>query len=218
MLSELLQWNGGIIAVPNGAEYSLQETLNVLTYAANSANNSPEAAANELRRTNPAAAVPSADTVLGYIKSANSVEGILSFFRALNSRFLPLLKIPGTPQDFAIDFHTESYYGEKNAEGVRGIQPKNGTSWGYVYFTIDWLGSPAHTLDIVNVTGLNKDYAALMRGVLLRLQARKLRTGSYPQIIHESPYNATGGVITCEEFVDINGKRHEGWIPAIRLS
>ncbi len=43
-------------------------------------------------------------------------------------------------------------------------------------------------------------------------------TGSYPQIIHESPYNATGGVITCEEFVDINGKRHEGWIPAILLS
>jgi hypothetical protein len=178
MLSELLHWNGGIIAVPNGAKYSLQETLNVLTYAATSANNSPEAAANELRRTKPEASVPSADTVLGYIKSANSVEGILSFFRALNSRFLPLLSIPGTPQDFAIDFHNESYYGEKNAEGVRGIQPKNGTSWGHVYFTLDWLGSPAHTLDIVNVTGLNKDYAALMRGVLLRLQALKLRTGT----------------------------------------
>ncbi|MGC9444666.1 MAG: cohesin domain-containing protein [Candidatus Methanospirareceae archaeon] len=45
-----------------------------------------------------------------------------------------------------------------------------------------------------------------------------IRTGSYPQIIHESPWNATGGVITCEEFVDINGKRHKEWIPAIRLS
>jgi parallel beta-helix repeat protein len=44
-----------------------------------------------------------------------------------------------------------------------------------------------------------------------------IRTGSYPQIIHQSPYNATGGVITCEEFVDVNGKRHEGGIPAIRL-
>jgi hypothetical protein len=42
-------------------------------------------------------------------------------------------------------------------------------------------------------------------------------TGSYPQIIHASSYNAIGGVITCEEFVDSNGKRHEGWIPAIRL-
>jgi hypothetical protein len=44
-----------------------------------------------------------------------------------------------------------------------------------------------------------------------------IRTGSYPQIIHQSPYNATGGVITCTEFVDLNGKRHEGWIPAIKL-
>jgi hypothetical protein len=26
-----------------------------------------------------------------------------------------------------------------------------------------------------------------------------------------------GGAITCTEFVDVNGKRHEGWIPAIRL-
>ena len=45
-----------------------------------------------------------------------------------------------------------------------------------------------------------------------------IHTGSYPQIIHEQSWNATGGVITCEEFVDTNGKRHDGWIPAIRLS
>jgi nitrous oxidase accessory protein len=45
-----------------------------------------------------------------------------------------------------------------------------------------------------------------------------IRTGSYPQIIHEPLWKATGGVITCEEFVDVNGKRHEGGIPAIRLS
>jgi hypothetical protein len=44
-----------------------------------------------------------------------------------------------------------------------------------------------------------------------------IRTGSYPQIIHAQSYNATGGKITCEEFVDVNGKRHKGWIPAIRL-
>jgi len=44
-----------------------------------------------------------------------------------------------------------------------------------------------------------------------------IRTGSYPQIIHEHEFNATGGVITCTSFVDINGKRHEGWIPAIKL-
>jgi hypothetical protein len=43
-------------------------------------------------------------------------------------------------------------------------------------------------------------------------------TGSYPQIIHKSSFNATGGVITCTEFVDANGKRYNNnWIPAIRL-
>jgi hypothetical protein len=35
-------------------------------------------------------------------------------------------------------------------------------------------------------------------------------TGSYPQIIHESSWNAIGGAITCSEFVDVNGHRHEG--------
>jgi hypothetical protein len=174
MLSELLHWNGGIVAVPDGAEYSLQETLNVIAYAATSTNNSPEAAANELRQKNPEASVPSADTVLNYINTANSVAGILSFFRALNSVMLPLLKIPNTPQDFAIDFHDVGYYGDKNTEGVRGIQPKNGTSWGHEYFTIDWLGSPVHTLDIVNVTALEKDYAALVEGVVGRIQAMGL--------------------------------------------
>ncbi len=44
-----------------------------------------------------------------------------------------------------------------------------------------------------------------------------IRTGSYPQIIHEPSWNATGGVITCTEFVDSNGKRHGDWIPAIKL-
>ena len=42
-------------------------------------------------------------------------------------------------------------------------------------------------------------------------------TGSYPQIIHALSWNATGGVIACSDFMDINGKRHEGWIPAIKL-
>ena len=97
MLSELLRWNGGIIAVPEGAKYSQQEALNVLAYAATSTNNSPEAAANELRRKMPTASVPDADTVHSYIKTANSIEEILSFYRALNSVFLPLLKIPNTP-------------------------------------------------------------------------------------------------------------------------
>jgi hypothetical protein len=42
-------------------------------------------------------------------------------------------------------------------------------------------------------------------------------TGSYPQIIHEQSKNVTGGIITCTEFVDANGKIYTDWIPAIRL-
>jgi parallel beta-helix repeat protein len=44
-----------------------------------------------------------------------------------------------------------------------------------------------------------------------------IRTGSYPQIIHESPFNATRGTITCDKFINANGKIYYDWIPAIRL-
>ena len=44
-----------------------------------------------------------------------------------------------------------------------------------------------------------------------------IRTGSYPQIIHESPFNATGGTITCDKFIDANGRIYYDWIPAIKL-
>jgi hypothetical protein len=44
-----------------------------------------------------------------------------------------------------------------------------------------------------------------------------IRTGSYPQIIHKPKANVTGGTITCEEFVDANGKSYNDWIPVIKL-
>ena len=44
-----------------------------------------------------------------------------------------------------------------------------------------------------------------------------IRTGSYPQIIHEPSKEATGGTINCTEFVDVNGKKYYNWIPAIRI-
>ena len=44
-----------------------------------------------------------------------------------------------------------------------------------------------------------------------------IRTGSYPQIIHATSKEVTGGTITCTEFVDVNGKVYNDWIPAIRL-
>ena len=42
-------------------------------------------------------------------------------------------------------------------------------------------------------------------------------TGSYPQIIHAKSKNVTGGTITCDKFIDTNGKTYTDWIPAIRL-
>lgn len=44
-----------------------------------------------------------------------------------------------------------------------------------------------------------------------------IRTGSYPQIIHAKEFNATGGTITCDKFIDANGRICYDWIPAIRL-
>jgi len=42
-------------------------------------------------------------------------------------------------------------------------------------------------------------------------------TGSYPQIHHTNILETDDGVITCSEFIDVNGRRYTDWIPAIRL-
>ncbi|HDS45135.1 MAG TPA: PKD domain-containing protein [Methanomicrobia archaeon] len=45
-----------------------------------------------------------------------------------------------------------------------------------------------------------------------------IKTGSYPQIHHTPELLTAKGWITSSEFVDVNGKQHEGWIPAIKLT
>jgi hypothetical protein len=42
-------------------------------------------------------------------------------------------------------------------------------------------------------------------------------TVNFRQIIHAQSYNAIGGIISCRDYVDINGQKHGDWIPAIRL-
>jgi parallel beta-helix repeat protein len=42
-------------------------------------------------------------------------------------------------------------------------------------------------------------------------------TGSYPQIHHTAALQTENGWINCTSFVDVNGKEHKDWIPAIRL-
>jgi len=44
-----------------------------------------------------------------------------------------------------------------------------------------------------------------------------IRTGSYPQIIHEQNHTTLdGSFINCTKFTDANGKTYTNWIPAIR--
>jgi len=44
-----------------------------------------------------------------------------------------------------------------------------------------------------------------------------IRTGSYPQMHHTNALLTENGWINCTEFVDVNGQKHENWIPAIKL-
>ena len=44
-----------------------------------------------------------------------------------------------------------------------------------------------------------------------------IQTGSYPQILHETSKQVTGGTLTCTKFVDANGEEHDNWIPAFNL-
>jgi len=45
-----------------------------------------------------------------------------------------------------------------------------------------------------------------------------IRTGSYPQIIHNETFtDGYGTIISCDKFVDANGRVYYDWIPAIKL-
>jgi len=46
----------------------------------------------------------------------------------------------------------------------------------------------------------------------------KIRTSSYPQIIHEQIHpTLDGSFINCTSFTDVNGNNYDDWIPAIKL-
>ena len=44
-----------------------------------------------------------------------------------------------------------------------------------------------------------------------------MKTSSYSQIHHTNELETDVGKIRCVEFVDVNGRRHEDWIPALKL-
>jgi hypothetical protein len=68
--------------------------------------------------------------------------------------------------------------------------------------------------------GYNDDYQTInFTNTFKLLEGKKynytIKTGSYPQIVHEHSKNVTGGEITCTQFTDANGEIYYDWIPAI---
>ena len=55
------------------------------------------------------------------------------------------------------------------------------------------------------------------RSFTFRAGVENIITGSYPRIIHEDRKEVKGGIITCNQFTDANGRTYNNWIPAVRL-
>ena len=165
-----------IIKLPKGAKYSLQDTLTVLLHAATSTNNSAESASNDLNQKSNKK-IPSSDTINTYIKS-NNIGHIQSSFRKINQNIVNTMNLQDTIHDIAIDFHDIPFYGTKNTPNVRGIKPKNGTSWGYSFCTVDIIGNNKLTLDVIDINGLAKNYNVLIRSMLETVQKTGIQIGT----------------------------------------
>ncbi len=166
-----------IITLPAEANYSYQEFLNVLLHAATSSTNSLESASNDLRSKIPNVRIPSADTIFNYIRY-NSIDNILSSFRKINSEIFKMMDLKNNVHDIAVDFHDKPYYGSRDTPCIRGIKPKNGTSWGYSFCTLDIIGSSKLTLDVIDINGLNKDYLTLMESLFERVKKMGVKVGT----------------------------------------
>ena len=166
-----------IITLPDEANYNYQEFLNVLLHAATSSTNSLESASNDLRSKIPNIRIPSADTIFNYIKS-NSVQNILSSFRKINSEIFKMMDLKNNVHDIAVDFHDIEYYGCRDTLAIRGIKPKNGTSWGYSFCTLDIIGNSKLTLDVIDINGLSKDYSILMESLFERIEMMGVKVGT----------------------------------------
>ena len=174
--SELFS-NHNIINLPKGVKYTYQDIFTVLLHAATSVNNSLESASNDLKLKSSSSKIPSADTVFNYIK-CNSIEYILSSFRAMNSNLFKTMNIEGKVHDIAIDFHNIPFYGDENTPWIAGIKPKNGSSWGYSYCTLDIIGDIKLTLDVIAINGFNKNYSDLITFLFERLEKMQIKVGT----------------------------------------
>ena len=169
--------NHNIIKLPSNADYEFEKVLNVLLHAATSTSNSLESASNDLKRKNPEAKIPSSDTIFNYV-NCNNIEDILSSFRTINPEIFNMMELEGKVHDVAIDFHNVPFYGDKNTHLIRGMKPKNGTSWGYEYCTLDIIGDDKLTLDVIPISALKKDYSTLIELLLKRLESISVKIGT----------------------------------------
>ena len=166
--------DSGFFRVPKNAMYKPSDLANVLIHASTSTANSIESAAQDLMDCFPDSKIPSADTVHSYLQDAHKDE-LLNSFANMNTYFIDNSLIRDTKQTLAIDFHNIPYYGSKSTKCISGIKPKNGTSWGHSYLTTDIVGSLNQTLDVIPLTGLNKDYLILIEGILKRIRTQRIR-------------------------------------------
>jgi hypothetical protein len=60
----------------------------------------------------------------------------------------------------------------------KGIKPKNGTSWGYSFCTLDIIGNSKLTLDVIDINGLSKDYSVLMESLFERIEKMGVKVGT----------------------------------------
>ena len=113
-----------------------------------------------------------------------------------------------------------------------GIITPNKTIIVHKLYTYSCTGTGGHTEYVkfygngLNVTktwnGYIDDYYNIFFEPPITLQPNttysyEIRTGSYPQIIHEQSFPTPNGTINCTQFTDANGKTYTDWIPAIRL-
>ena len=166
-----------IIKLPSNADYETEKVLDVLLHAATSTSNSLESASNDLKRKNPEAKIPSSDTIFNYV-NCNNIKDILSSFRTINPEIFKMMELEGKVHDVAIDFHHVPFCGDKNTPLIRGMKPKNGTSWGYEYCTLDIIGDDKLTLDVIPISALKKDYSILIELLFKRLETMSVKVGT----------------------------------------
>lgn len=125
---------------------------------------------------------------------------------------------PGTyPSIFGVHNGTIKSYHDVNIARV-GTYPCAGTG-GHSEYVKFWNST-------WNVTATWKGYAGDWHNITFdvpfvleqgKIYNYTIRTGSYPQIHHNTTLTVPDGEITCAEFIDANGKKYDDWIPAIRL-